>query len=115
MGRITTHVLDTCLGRPASGVVVSLERPTGADEAPVILGCGATDEDGRLQVLSPTARLLATGIYRLIFDTGAYYGARGVETLYPEVSVTFEVRDGHARYHIPLLLSPHGYSTYRGS
>jgi 5-hydroxyisourate hydrolase len=102
---ITTHVLDTSRGRPAAGVPVVLERAVnGRWEA---LGRGTTDADGRARELLSSAP--EDGHYRLTFDTGAY------SRFYPEVSVTFVVADGEDHYHVPLLLSPFGYSTYRGS
>jgi 5-hydroxyisourate hydrolase len=102
---ITTHVLDTSRGRPAAGVPVTLERAADAGWQPV--GRGTTDADGRVSDLLPTP--VADGRYRLTFDTGAY------SRFYPEVTVTFVVEGGADHYHVPLLLSPFGYSTYRGS
>jgi 5-hydroxyisourate hydrolase len=113
MSQITTHVLDTSLGRPASGVPVVLEVEevgTGWKQ----LGRGETDKDGRLCDLL-AAGSLVEGTYRLTFDTHAYFASRKVESLYPQVSVVFSVRDAAEHHHIPLLLSPFGYSTYRGS
>jgi 5-hydroxyisourate hydrolase len=98
---ITTHVLDTARGRPASGVPVRLERDGG------VLADTATDADGRARL----AERAVAGRYRLTFDTGAYLGESG---FFPEVIVVFEVSEG-GHYHVPLLLSPFGYSTYRGS
>jgi 5-hydroxyisourate hydrolase len=114
MSAVTTHVLDTAAGRPAAGVPVTLEA---RDEENVWheLGRGATDADGRQRDLLPPDFELAEGAYRLTFDVAAYFGARGVEGFYAEVSVSFVVRDAGAHYHVPLLLSPYGYSTYRGS
>ena len=113
MSAITTHVLDTARGRPAQGVAVVLERVQAASSAP--LGRGATDADGRLRDLLPAGAPLEPGSYRLVFDTGAYFRAQGTEAFYPRVAVDFEVRDGAQHFHVPLLLSPFGYSTYRGS
>jgi 5-hydroxyisourate hydrolase len=113
MSQITSHVLDTSLGRPAVGVPVVLEVEeigTGWKQ----LRRGETDNDGRLQELVPSGSLVE-GTYRLTFDTHTYFASRKVESLYPTVSVVFSVRDAHEHYHIPLLLSPFGYSTYRGS
>jgi 5-hydroxyisourate hydrolase len=110
---VTTHVLDTSAGRPAAGVRVALEaldRQAGWRR----LGGGATGDDGRLSGLVPEGRLLA-GTHRLVFETGAWFAAHGVQTFYPEVSVVFEVSDPSQHFHVPLLLSPFGYSTYRGS
>jgi len=113
MSHITTHVLDVSLGRPAAGVSVILEAQSAAggwEEA----ARGATDFDGRLLEWA-AAKTLPAGTYRLTFDTRAYFAARKIATLYPQVVIVFEVRDTQEDYHIPLLLSPFGYSTYRGS
>jgi 5-hydroxyisourate hydrolase len=113
MSKITTHVLDISLGRPAAHVPVLLEVEevgTGWKQ----LGRGETDGDGRLRDLLPEGPL-PEGTYRLTFDTHAYFADRKVESLYPQVSVVFSVLDAQQHYHIPLLLSPFGYSTYRGS
>jgi 5-hydroxyisourate hydrolase len=113
MSTLSTHVLDTALGRPASGVAVTLERLRAAGE-PTLAGFGTTDAEGRLRDFPPVGQLLAPGDYRLRFDTGAYFAASGREAFFPSVSVEFRIGDeGH--YHVPLLLSPYGYSTYRGS
>lgn len=114
MSPITTHVLDTARGRPAAGVPVLLADLTGGDE-PVALGRGTTDADGRLRDLLPEGARLVPGVYRLVFDTGTYFGAQGVEAFFPVVAIDFEVRDPAQHHHVPLLLSPFGYSTYRGS
>jgi 5-hydroxyisourate hydrolase len=105
---ITTHVLDTARGHPAADVPVALER--AAESGWELVGRARTDADGRASDLlsSPPAE----GRYRLTFDTGAYFNGAG---FYPEVSVTFVVGRGEDHYHVPLLLSPFGYSTYRGS
>lgn len=111
MSAITTHVLDTARGRPASGVAVVLERL--ADGA--ALGRGETDADGRLRDLLPAGAPIEPGAYRLVFDTAGYFAAQGVESFYPEVAIVFQVKNGGEHFHVPLLLSPFGYSTYRGS
>jgi 5-hydroxyisourate hydrolase len=111
---ITTHVLDTALGRPAAGVAAVLE----CEEAPGRwreLARGVTDADGRIADLLAPGASIAPGTYRMTFDTGSYFSASGVQGLYPSVIVVFAVADPKAHYHIPLLLSPYGYSTYRGS
>jgi 5-hydroxyisourate hydrolase len=108
---ITTHVLDTSRGYPAAGVPVVLER--AVDSSWQAVGGGITDADGRVSDLLSFAP--EAGRYRLTFDTGAYFGSIGVGGFYPEVSVTFLVAPGGEHYHVPLLLSPFGYSTYRGS
>ncbi len=113
MSGITTHVLDTSRGRPAAGVPVTLETREGGGWR--TLGRGATDEDGRLRDLLPPDFIPGEGVYRLIFDVASYFDALGAQGFYTEVSVTFVVRDAAAHYHVPLLLSPYGYSTYRGS
>jgi 5-hydroxyisourate hydrolase len=114
MSAITTHVLDTAQGQPASGVPVLLET-RGQDGTWSCLGQGSTDTDGRLRDLLPAERTLEAGSYRITFDTDAYFRAQGVEGFYAEVAIAFEVRDPAQHYHVPLLLSPYGYSTYRGS
>lgn len=113
MSALTTHVLDTSLGRPAAGVAVTLARREAG--AFVELGHGRTDADGRCRELLPQGAELQPAVYRLTFDSGAYFVARGVPAFYPEVSVVFEVREPAQHHHVPLLLSPFGYSTYRGS
>ena len=113
MSAITTHVLDTARGRPAAGVAIVLERDEAG--AAITLGRGETDADGRLRDLLPSGAPLAAGTYRLVFDTGGYFEAQGVDTFYPEVAIVFQVKNGNEHFHVPLLLSPFGYSTYRGS
>jgi 5-hydroxyisourate hydrolase len=109
---ISTHVLDVTRGRPAEGVPLVIEKKDG--EGFVRVKAGRTDADGRMKDLVPEGTLEA-GTYRLTFDTGAYFASIGVEGFYPEASVVFVVRDAASHYHVPLLLSPFGYSTYRGS
>ena len=109
---ITTHVLDTSAGRPAPGIAVVLEMNT--EGAWKIAGRGTTDADGRVFSLLAEGKLVP-GSYRLRFETGAYFASRHVATFYPNVEITFEVRDAAQHYHVPLLLSPFGYTTYRGS
>ena len=113
MSAITTHVLDTSLGKPAAGVAVTLDKQEAGGWK--TLGGGATNADGRAEELLPRGATLAAGIYRLRFDTAAYFRARGVEGFYPHVEIVFTVQDAAQHYHVPLLLSPFGYSTYRGS
>jgi 5-hydroxyisourate hydrolase len=108
---VTTHVLDTARGCPAAGVPVTLSR-LDADVA-TILGVGETDADGRCGDLAP--RRLERGTYRLRFDTAAYFAAGGQVGFFPEVTVTFSLTDPGQHHHVPLLLSPFAYSTYRGS
>lgn len=111
---MTTHVLDTALGRPASGVQVVLERRGPADVWTGV-GSGRTDSDGRLTTLVSESRILPSGIYRLVFETRQYFAGRGTSAFYPFVVVVFELNATEPHYHVPLLLSPFGYSTYRGS
>jgi hydroxyisourate hydrolase len=107
---ITTHVLDTASGRPARGVPITLEKHAGGAFAP--LGDGTTDDDGRLtDLLEPGT--LTPGLYRITFDVDAYYA--GAPCFYPKVQIEFRVVSTDEHYHVPLLLSPFGYSTYRGS
>ena len=114
MSMITTHVLDTSIGRPATGVPVRLEFQTG-DQAWKTVGQGTTDADGRVSNLLPADAKPRAGTYRLTFDTSAYFKAQGKKNFYPEVAVVFSVHDPAQHYHVPLLLNPYGYSTYRGS
>lgn len=111
---ITTHVLDTSLGKPAAGVAVALYMadPNGVF---VELSRGATDADGRFASLLPASSPAASGRYRLDFAVGDYFERQERATLYPVVSIVFDLTDAGSHYHIPLLLSPFGYSTYRGS
>ena len=112
MSPITTHALDTRSGRPAAGLPISLSKREGAEWSP--LASGVTNSDGRIaDLLEPGS--LTPGVYQMRFDTGAYHQAQGVEGFYPEALITFEVKETSEHYHIPLLLSPFGYSTYRGS
>lgn len=110
---LSTHVLDTSRGRPASGVEVFLER-RGTDGGWQHVLAGVTDADGRISTLVPPGAL-GGGVYRLTFATGDYAAATGGTSFFPEVAVTFEVTDPDEHHHVPLLLSPYGYSTYRGS
>lgn len=114
MSRISTHVLDTARGKPAAGVPVRLERQDSSGKW-MRVGSARTDQDGRCGELLPEGETLREGIYRLAFDTDSYFAASNEQGLYPVVEVTFRVRNGESRFHIPLLLSPNGYTTYRGS
>jgi 5-hydroxyisourate hydrolase len=114
MSAITTHILDTSIGRPASGVPVVLETRSAEGDWKVI-GQGMTDMDGRVKDLLPPDTPLQAATYRLTFDTGAYFSQQSIESFYPEVSIVFTVCDAGEYYHVPLLLNPYGYSTYRGS
>nr|WP_296772514.1 hydroxyisourate hydrolase [Rhodococcus sp. (in: high G+C Gram-positive bacteria)] len=108
MSGLSTHVLDAVSGTPAVGIRVSLFHDAEGEVA-----TAATDADGRVPELLPAP--LAGGKYRLSFDTGSYFEVFGTPTFYPEVSISFTVTDPDAHYHVPLLLSPFAYSTYRGS
>jgi 5-hydroxyisourate hydrolase len=105
MSGISTHVLDTAKGQPAAGIRVRLSL-RGAD-----IGSGVTGEDGRIPALLSQDATLEQGCYQILFETGAYF-PRG---FFPEVIIAFEVGDETAHYHVPLLISPFGYTTYRGS
>ncbi len=113
MSAITTHVLDQSNGLPAADVAVRLER-RDASGAWSLVAERRTDADGRVRDFL-AAGALASGTWRLTFATGAYFGARNVTTFLPEVAVTFDVFDAARHHHVPLLLSPFGFSTYRGS
>lgn len=112
MSPITTHVLDTSIGKPAAGVAVELE--IRRDEDWVRLASGATNADGRVADLLAHGSLQA-GTYRITFRTRAYFEGRGQKTFYPHVKIAFDIDAPEQHYHVPLLISPFGYSTYRGS
>lgn len=109
MSGITTHVLDTTLGKPAAGVGVRLEKFD--EDSWLLLAESATDGDGRCRNLSSE---IPAGLYRLTFSTGGYFKEYGRASIYPEICITFECR-GDEHYHLPLLLSDNSYTTYRGS
>ncbi|HEU4998923.1 MAG TPA: hydroxyisourate hydrolase [Lapillicoccus sp.] len=108
MSYITAHVLDAAAGVPAAGVTVRLATADGTAVAEAV-----TDDDGRVGDLGPDR--LDPGVYRVTFGSGDYFAARRVDSFHPEVSVLFTVAADQAHYHIPLLLSPYSYTTYRGS
>ena len=112
---LSSHVLDSTLGAPARGISVRWEKQV--DDAWQQVAQAMTDDDGRVaQWLTQSGvEPLTTGVHRLVFGTGDYFSARDVRTFYPEVVVVFEVVDDAAHHHVPLLLSPFAYSTYRGS
>ena len=112
MSAITTHVLDTSLGRPGAGIRVQLHRRAG--ETWKLLGESRTDGNGRCANLMAVEKA-EVGTYRLLFFTGDYLRERNIKTFYSEIPVIFEVGDTDQHYHVPLLISPFGYSTYRGS
>jgi 5-hydroxyisourate hydrolase len=113
MSAITTHVLDTARGRPAEGIVVKLEVRSG--DGWKLLGHCRTDANGRCNSLLPESARLEPGTYRLVFDVGGYFGSQQTETFYEAIPIVFAIRRPEAHYHVPLLVSPYGYSTYRGS
>ena len=121
MSTISTHVLDTSLGKPAAGVVVLLERirdPRGDlpnELRGVTVGAGTTDDDGRLRDFVTGGARLEAGTYRLRFDVAEYFTRTSRETFYSEVAVLFRIGTTSEHYHVPLLINPFGYSTYRGS
>lgn len=108
MSFVTAHVLDASLGTPAAGVHISLQHSDGVEIAQAV-----TNDDGRVPELGPET--LESGIYRITFGTGDYFASRNVETFYPSITIDFKVDAGQKHYHVPLLLSPFAYSTYRGS
>ncbi len=112
MSQITTHILDTSLGKPAEGVQISLQQKKGADWETI--ASGKTNSDGRVADLLEEGKTVAPGVYRMFFETGPYYEKLKTKTFYPEVGIVFETFD-EAHYHVPLLLNPFGFSTYRGS
>ena len=112
MSQLTTHVLDTSVGRPGRNITVKLLQPVNNDWQ--MIAQGVTDADGRILDLLPSGKLLTPGNYKLLFETGAYFAANNIKGFYPEVDIQFTITDG-SHYHVPLLISPYGYSTYRGS
>lgn len=114
MSSITTHVLDLTVGKPGTGIAVrlALKNHTSGWQ---IIGEGITNEDGRANDLLSPRDVLEVGHYRLIFDTGPYFLQNGTEGFFPEITISFVVKDATQHYHVPLLMSRHGYTTYRGS
>lgn len=109
MSTLSTHVLDTVLGRPAQGVRVTLRREG------IVLGSDTTDAEGRIREFPATGARLDQGSYRLSYSVAEYWKAAGRETFYPEIVIDFTIDSSTGHYHVPLLLSPYGYTTYRGS
>ena len=109
---ITTHVLDTATGSPAAGMAISLFRLEGEEYVPLVVA--QTNDDGRVPGFTADIKISA-GKYRMIFDTGPYHEKQGVDSFYPEVQVHFAIANPEQHYHVPLLISPFGFSTYRGS
>lgn len=114
MSAITTHILDTTTGKPGAGIAVVLERKTHTAGWQAIAE-GMTDIDGRINDLLSPREAFLPGHYRLIFETGPHFLMRNMECFFPQVTVSFVVKDSAQHFHVPLLLSPFGYSTYRGS
>jgi 5-hydroxyisourate hydrolase len=110
---LSTHVLNTATGKPASGITIILQRQKndGWEE----LRRGETDTQGRVKELQPAGKKLPAGTYRLVFETGDYFKGQGTTTFFPRVDIIFSTENPDEHYHVPLLLSPFGYSTYRGS
>ena len=115
MSLITTHILDTSQGRPAQGVVVTLSRQKTDRQHWETLASGITNADGRIADLLPDSTTLEAGIFRLRFAVGEYFAQLGGESFYPKVDICFQVQNPEQHYHVPLLLNPFGYTTYRGS
>lgn len=113
MSQITTHILDTALGSPASGVTITLCHRTGGDWSKV--GSGRTNADGRVPDLCPQDKVLEAGTYRMHFAVSHYFDEINAPVFYPWAEVVFNIEGDGQHYHIPLLLSPYSYSTYRGS
>ena len=109
MSQITTHILDTSKGKPVPGVAIILY-----DSSNLELARGQTNEDGRIKDLIPEGKILQKGIYKLRFETRVYFEKEGIKTFYPFVEIVFDVQSSE-HYHVPLLLNPFGYTTYRGS
>ncbi|WRT68927.1 hydroxyisourate hydrolase [Kwoniella shivajii] len=120
---ITCHVLDASVGKPAAGVGVALDLISLSEQAqdgtshslPRTLASGATNTDGRCSDLLGAETRLSAGVYKMTFYSGEYFGSIGVETFYPLVEITFQYSNPDQHYHIPLLISPFSYTTYRGS
>ena len=114
MSAITTHILDISTGKPAADVMLLLEQKDPA-LGWLKIGDGLTNADGRHSNLVPPNVQITAGHYRLVFETGAYFAGQGITCFYPQVTIAFTIRDISQHYHLPLLLGPFGYSTYRGS
>ncbi len=116
MSGITTHVLDTAKGKPASGMPIRLSILTEQNKTDWReIGDTITNADGRAPDLVKTDTQITAGVYRLVFETEVYFSSLGLKGFYPSVTVVFEITDANQHHHVPLLLSPFGYSTYRGS
>lgn len=110
---ITTHILDTAKGKPAAGVPIKISILSNGSWQQI--GAGTTNSDGRVTDLLPSDKPLAPGTYQMHFNTGDYFAANNEKGFYPYVEVTFDIVNVEQHYHVPLLLNPFGYSTYRGS
>ncbi|WP_448623750.1 hydroxyisourate hydrolase [Geodermatophilus sp. URMC 64] len=110
MSTLSTHVLDAVAGAPAAGVPVALDRRSAPGSDWTAVARGTTDDDGRISGVAPAP--LEPGVYRLVFDTDAY--TAGAAAFYPEIAIVFRITE-ERHYHVPVLLSPFAYSTYRGS
>ena len=113
MAQLSTHILNTTLGKPAADVSITLDKQDGSEWT--FIATHNTDDDGRVGAFLPAGVSLLEGNYRLTFQTGSYFKATQTEGFYPEVSIVFEVTKPNEHHHVPLLLNPFGYSTYRGS
>ena len=114
MATISTHILDVARGAPAGGVEVALASQN-TDESWTELSNAWTDQDGRVKPFFLVSEPIQPGTYRLVFDTESYFTTLGVDSFFPQVSIVFRIDDAAQHYHVPLLISPFGYSTYRGS
>ena len=113
MSQITTHVLNTMTGKPAEGILIVLEEKNKKGKWSE-LASGITDNDGRISNLLSIDRIMEAGVYRMTFEVKTYFDKQDLDCFYPNVPIVFEIKD-QSHYHIPLLLSAFGYSTYRGS
>ena len=113
MSQITTHVLDTAIGKPATGIDLTLSQFVNNEWK--LLNGGTTNIDGRVSDLLPDDKILEAGRYKVLFVTESYFQKQGVKSFYPYADIVFEIEGDGQHYHIPLLLSPFAYSTYRGS
>ena len=112
MSQLTTHVLDTSIGKPAKNIAIRLMNKV--NDSWQTMAQGFTDADGRAGDLLPPGKNMSPGIYKLVFETGDYFIANNIKGFYPEVEIQFTINDD-SHYHVPLLINPFGYSTYRGS
>ena len=112
MSQITTHILDTSIGKPAAGVSIHLHKLI--NDGWENLASGVTNSDGRIPDLLAKEIKVQPGVYSMLFDVAAYFAKNNIVSFYPRIRIEFETFD-EAHYHIPLLLNPFGYSTYRGS